>query len=258
MASRSLTVLGLGRVVGGYYYENNDDDPWPHRIPVEWILLEEWTLPRGNTLQPTLYEIKNVTNLIEIEAHLYNASKINHAPRVTRKRRTTHTQKVPSTQKTIRVTEKRKIESHKKILAHMMKFSPTFFETLVMRLLESVFDYGDSRKVSSVVTARTSDGGIDGILKIEHPLGSPETICMQAKRWKEGNNVSRPEIQKFAGSLLDANKGVFVTTSDFTKSAEDFVVLLKPKIEIILINGKKLAELMVKHNLDVDDVDSSL
>lgn len=72
LASRGLTVLGLGRVTGGYYYENNDADPWPHRLPVEWISLEEWTLPRGNTLQPTLYEIKNVTNQIEIEGRIIN------------------------------------------------------------------------------------------------------------------------------------------------------------------------------------------
>jgi len=66
LALRSLTVLGLGRVVGGYYYKNDDAGPWPHRLPVKWISIGEWTLPRGNTLQPALYEIKNVTNLIEI------------------------------------------------------------------------------------------------------------------------------------------------------------------------------------------------
>ncbi len=74
LASRSLTALGLGRVIGGYYYKNDDDDsPWPHRLPVEWISLEEWTLPRGNTLQPTLYEIKNVENLLEIERRISDA-----------------------------------------------------------------------------------------------------------------------------------------------------------------------------------------
>lgn len=78
LASRGLTVLGLGRVVGGYYYKNNDADPWPHRLPVEWISLEEWTLPRGNTLQPTLYEIKNMTNLIEIERRISNAPPAPH------------------------------------------------------------------------------------------------------------------------------------------------------------------------------------
>jgi predicted Mrr-cat superfamily restriction endonuclease len=254
LASRSLNVLGLGRVDGCYYYENNDDDSWPHRIPVEWISLEEWTLPRGNVLQPTLYEIKNVTNLIAIERHLLNVSAPD-TPKVKRKRQT---KKVPKTQKNLennKLAKKREIKSQKQILAHMMKCSPTFFETIVMHLLESIYDYGDSRKVSSTVTARTGDEGIDGILKIEHPLGSPEIICMQAKRWKEGNNVSRPEIQKFAGSLLDANRGVFVTTSDFTKSAEEFVGLLMPKTEIILINGKKLAELVAKHSMDLSDIE---
>ncbi|HOO54004.1 MAG TPA: AAA family ATPase [Methanothrix sp.] len=73
LASKSLTVLGLGRVIGSYYYKNNDNCPWPHRIPVKWISLKEWTLPRGNTLQPAVYEIKNVTNLIEIERRICNA-----------------------------------------------------------------------------------------------------------------------------------------------------------------------------------------
>ncbi|MDF0592985.1 AAA family ATPase [Methanotrichaceae archaeon M04Ac] len=61
-----LSVLGFGRVVGDYYYEKNDADPWPHRIPVEWISFEKWTLPRGR-LQTALYEIKDPINLIEIE-----------------------------------------------------------------------------------------------------------------------------------------------------------------------------------------------
>lgn len=74
LASKSLTVLGLGRVNGGYYYKNDDNCPWPHRIPVKWISFEEWTLPRGNTLQPALYEIKNETNLIEIEKRICDAT----------------------------------------------------------------------------------------------------------------------------------------------------------------------------------------
>ena len=70
LASRSLKVLGLGRVVGNYYYKNDDSCPWPHRIPVKWLSFDEWTLPRGGPLQPALYEIKNVTNMIEIERRI--------------------------------------------------------------------------------------------------------------------------------------------------------------------------------------------
>ena len=98
-------------------------------------------------------------------------------------------------------------------LGRIMSSSPAVFEMLVMRLLECVYDYGNSRKVQSEVTPLTGDGGIDGILTITHPLGSREVICVQAKRWKDGNNVGRQEIQKFVGSMINSNKGIFVTLS---------------------------------------------
>lgn len=144
------------------------------------------------------------------------------------------------------------------ILERIMSASPALFEMLVMRLLESIYDYGDSRRVNSRVTSRTNDGGIDGELEIEHPLGSNEIICMQAKRWKTGNNVGRQEIQKFAGSLIETNKGIFVTTSGFTQGAKEHAYSLKrrQKMELKLIDGKELVKLMRDHNLGVKEVDA--
>lgn len=74
LASRSLKVLGIGRVVGRYHYEGNDANPFTHRLPVEWISLEEWTLPSGNKQQPRLFEIHKPEWKIEIERRILNSS----------------------------------------------------------------------------------------------------------------------------------------------------------------------------------------
>ena len=93
------------------------------------------------------------------------------------------------------------------------------------------------------------DGGIDGIIK-EDRLGL-DVIYIQAKRWE--NPVGRPEIQKFAGALqgMRAKKGVFITTSDFTSEARDYVSRIDSKI--ILMNGHQLAALMIEHNVGVSN-----
>lgn len=92
---------------------------------------------------------------------------------------------------------------------------------------------------------------IDGIIK-EDKLGL-EIIYIQAKRWNE-TTVGRPEIQRFAGALLGkaAKKGIFITTSRFSREAENYVKGLDAKI--ILIDGDRLAELMVEYNVGVDPV----
>jgi restriction system protein len=94
---------------------------------------------------------------------------------------------------------------------------------------------------------RSNDGGIDGLIK-EDVLGL-DTIYLQAKRWK--NRVPINEIRDFAGALLSkrSNKGVFITTSSFPPSAYDFVSSIDRTI--ILIDGKRLAQLMIKFNLGV-------
>lgn len=124
--------------------------------------------------------------------------------------------------------------------------SPRFFEKLVLDLILAM-GYGGSRKEAGRMTSKGIDEGIDGVIN-EDKLGL-DTIYIQAKRWI--NSVTRPEIQKFAGALQGrrARKGVFITTSIFTKEAEQFVENLESKI--ILINGVKLAELMIEHGVGV-------
>jgi restriction system protein len=133
------------------------------------------------------------------------------------------------------------------IIDRVKSCSPYFFENLVVELLVKMGYGGTLAEASALVTRKSSDEGIDGIIK-EDRLGL-DVIYIQAKRW--GNVVGRPEIQKFAGALLgqQAKKGVFITTSDFTKDAQDYVKTINSKI--ILINGEELAELMIDYNVGV-------
>ncbi|MBP7480803.1 MAG: restriction endonuclease [Spirochaetaceae bacterium] len=132
------------------------------------------------------------------------------------------------------------------ILSLVKSCSPYFFEKLVVDLLIGM-GYGGSRKEAGTAIGRSGDGGIDGIIN-EDKLGL-DSIYLQAKRWE--NTVPVKEIRDFAGSLLSkkAKKGVFITTSDFPKSADEFVKSIDPKI--ILIDGKKLATLMIENNIGV-------
>ena len=129
--------------------------------------------------------------------------------------------------------------------------SPSFFETLVIDLLVRM-GYGGSRKDAGQAVGGSGDEGIDGIIK-EDKLGL-DTIYIQAKRWE--GNVSRPEVQKFAGALQGkrAKKGIFITTSAFTGEAEKFASSIDSKI--ILIDGDRLAELMIEHNVGVSTITS--
>jgi restriction system protein len=128
---------------------------------------------------------------------------------------------------------------------------PKFFETLVIDLLLAM-NYGGSRLDAGEAVGRSGDGGIDGIIK-EDRLGL-DIIYIQAKRWE--GVVGRPEIQKFAGALQGrrARKGVFITTSSFTKESRQFAESIDNKI--VLVDGEALAGLMIDHNIGVNQVDS--
>ncbi|MCA1622294.1 MAG: restriction endonuclease [Acidobacteria bacterium] len=130
------------------------------------------------------------------------------------------------------------------ILEKVKSCSPNFFERLVVELLVKM-GYGGTLQDAGKAVGKSGDGGIDGIIK-EDRLGL-DVIYLQAKRWE--GNVSRPEIQKFAGALLgnQARKGVFITTSDFTREARDYVKTISSNI--ILIDGEELAELMIDYNV---------
>jgi len=127
--------------------------------------------------------------------------------------------------------------------------SPTFFERLVVDVLVKM-GYGGTRQDAGKAVGRSGDDGIDGIIK-EDRLGL-DIIYIQAKRWE--NVVGRPEVQKFAGALQGhrAKKGIFITTSSFSKDAEDYVSRIDSKI--VLIDGAMLAHLMIDHNVGVSPV----
>lgn len=132
------------------------------------------------------------------------------------------------------------------ILAKIAECSPSFFEHLVIDLLVHM-GYGGSFSEAAQVVGKSGDEGIDGLIK-EDKLGL-DTIYIQAKRWK--GTVGRPEIQKFAGALLGqkASKGVFITTSNFSKEAEDYASSVDRKV--VLIDGGKLASLMTEYNVGI-------
>jgi restriction system protein len=135
------------------------------------------------------------------------------------------------------------------ILSSVKEASPSFFERLVVDLLVKM-GYGGSRQDAGKALGKSGDGGIDGIIN-EDRLGL-DVIYIQAKRWE--GSVGRPEIQKFAGALQGqrARKGVFITTSFFTKEAVEYASLIESKI--ILIDGAHLSRLMVEHNVGVSTV----
>ncbi len=135
------------------------------------------------------------------------------------------------------------------ILQQIKSSPPRQFERIVVQLLVAM-GYGGSLKDAGRAVGKSGDEGIDGIIK-EDRLGL-DIIYIQAKRWE--NTVSRPEIQKFAGALQGqrAKKGVFITTSDFSKEANDFAAKIDSKI--VLIDGQQLAQYMIDHNIGVTPV----
>lgn len=135
------------------------------------------------------------------------------------------------------------------LIERVRESSPEFFERLVVDLLVSM-GYGGSIQDAGKAIGRSGDEGIDGVIK-QDVLGL-DMIYVQAKRWR--NVVGRPEIQKFAGSLEGqrAYRGIFITTSDFTKEAKEYVNRIEKKI--ILINGDDLAHYMIEYNIGVSKV----
>jgi restriction system protein len=94
---------------------------------------------------------------------------------------------------------------------------------------------------------RTGDGGIDGIIN-EDRLGL-DAIYLQAKRWE--GTVGRPEIMRFVGALAGqrASKGVFITTSSYSQEAKEYAA--SSQYKVVLLDGYRLADLMIEHNLGV-------
>lgn len=132
------------------------------------------------------------------------------------------------------------------LLNKVQQVAPAFFEIIVVDLLVAMGYSGENGEAK--VTTRTNDGGIDGIIN-QDPLGT-STVYIQAKRYKEENTIGRPAIQSFYGALaaVNADRGVFITTSSFTKGAQDFA----KNQGIVLIDGIKLTELMLQYGVGIE------
>lgn len=145
--------------------------------------------------------------------------------------------------------EKITVQLADELMVNIMGQSPAFFERLVMDLLEKM-GYGGELTNPSQVTGKTGDEGIDGVIR-QDALGF-DKIYVQAKRWADDHAVGEPDIQQFAGALMGkgANKGLFITTSHFSKAAKEFVEK-HMTAKIVLLDGIKLTHLMIHYGLGV-------
>lgn len=157
-------------------------------------------------------------------------------------------QEIPTEDRIGEIYDEAQATLSNEILERLKSGSPSFFEHAVIRLLVAM-GYGDSSVPDyAKVTGKSGDGGIDGIIQ-EDKLGLG-FIYVQAKRHTEGT-IGRPMIQQFAGALPGKNgcKGVFITTSKFSKEAVEFAK--HSPAHIVLIDGNKLANLMFMYNVGV-------
>ncbi|MCB9629760.1 MAG: restriction endonuclease [Sandaracinaceae bacterium] len=131
------------------------------------------------------------------------------------------------------------------LLERILQAPPEFFETLVLDLLHAM-GYGTSRADLTRV-GRSGDAGIDGIISLDR-LGL-EKVYVQAKRWQ--GSVGRPELQGFFGALAGqrARKGVFITTSHYTRDALEFAQTVAESM--VLVDGERLTELMIAFKVGV-------
>jgi len=137
-------------------------------------------------------------------------------------------------------------ELQDEVLDRVRQLPPEGFEQLVLRLLVGMGYGGSMEDVQGV--ARGADGGVDGVVNQDH-LGL-DRIYIQAKRWE--GSVGRPVIQGFVGALagVGASKGVIMTTSTFAQPAQEYVKTLTDR-RIILVDGKRMSELMLRHGIGV-------
>ena len=134
------------------------------------------------------------------------------------------------------------------LLEAVLSVSPAQFEQLIVDLLVAM-GYGGGDPAMGKSIGKSGDGGIDGVIN-EDALGL-DAVYVQAKRYDPANKVGRPDIQKFVGSLTgeSATKGIFVTTSGFSREAQDYISCVQQRI--VLIDGEMLAKLMIQHGVGV-------
>ncbi len=132
------------------------------------------------------------------------------------------------------------------LIDRIQNAKPDFFERLIVRLLTKI-GYGGSVEDAGKAIGRSGDGGVDGL--IDQDILGLDRVYVQAKRYATGNNIGPGAIRDFFGGLdrVRATKGVFVTTSDFSKDARETAAQLSKRI--VLIDGLGLADLMVRFNV---------
>ncbi len=137
------------------------------------------------------------------------------------------------------------------LLDRIQRQSPVFFEQLVLDLLQAM-GYGGSRADAAERLGQSGDEGLDGVIW-EDRLGL-DLVYVQAKRWQ--GVVGRPVIQGFVGALQGkrAPKGVMITSSTFSKEAWQYADTVSPRV--ILVDGERLASLMIEHNVGVSETTS--
>ncbi|WP_408900098.1 restriction endonuclease [Photobacterium piscicola] len=134
------------------------------------------------------------------------------------------------------------------LLEQILLSDPAFFERLVVDLLLAM-GYGGNFPGAGIVKGSSGDGGIDGVIK-EDKLGLGK-IYIQAKRYTD-KTIGRPDLQRFVGAMDNVQKGVFITTSVFSKTAKIYIE--KQQKSIVLINGDELCDLMLTHDVGISTV----
>jgi restriction system protein len=134
------------------------------------------------------------------------------------------------------------------LLDYVIKSKPSFFEKLVVELLVAM-GFGGTHENAARAVGKSGDDGIDGIID-EDKLGL-DSIYIQAKRYQLNSKIGSHDVRDFVGALVgaNANKGVFITTADFTKEAVNFISRVNSKV--VLINGTRLANLMIDYGIGV-------
>ena len=206
---------------------------------------------RGKKLlaeHPDYINVKILRQFPEFVAfHAPKATGENDAPAVSEDVETQQSTATP--EEAILEAESQIVEALKsQILERIAGLSPAFFESLVVDLIVAM-GYGGTRSNVVQRLGKSGDQGIDGIVN-EDPLGL-DVVYLQAKRYAVDNTISREQIQQFAGALVGqgASKGVFVTTSQFSKGAIDYADKVPQRI--ILIDREKLTQLMVQYGVGV-------
>ena len=141
--------------------------------------------------------------------------------------------------------DKQSSDLSEQLIAKLRSTDPYQFEHMMVRLLNEMGYKGTNGQ--SVVTQKSNDGGIDGIIN-QDPLGL-RTVYVQVKRYSEKNIVGSPEINSFFGALRrkQADRGVFITTSSFTNDARDAA----KQLNIALVDGEMLTNLMIQYKVGV-------